>query len=204
MGRGTEFRVFVSSTFGDMVAERRVLQGEVFPRVDAYCRARGATLRAIDLRWGISDEAARDRRTMDICLAEVRRCHRTSPQLNFLALIGSRYGWRPLPVDIDAADFVVLVDAAMASERRRLQSAYQRDDNALPARWVLRPQPTRASASALLAAEQGLRAALDRILERAWPEGDPKRLRYGASATHLEIAERFALDAGGASTAVGA
>jgi len=197
MVRSIELRVFVSSTFGDMVAERSMLQNEVFPRVDAYCRARGAAFRAIDLRWGISAAAARDRRTMEICLAEVRRCRRASPLLNFIGLIGSRYGWRPLPSEIDANDFEALRADALASDRRRLARAYRRDDNAVPARWVLRAQAARAGAAALLADEQAVRAALDRMLEHAWPDADRRRLRYGASATHLEIAERFALDAGG-------
>jgi hypothetical protein len=35
------FRVFVSSTFADMVDERTVLQERVFPRLEAYCRERG-------------------------------------------------------------------------------------------------------------------------------------------------------------------
>ena len=53
---GTEkiFRVFVSSTFADMIAERTVLQERVFPRLEAYCRERGGRFKAIHLRWGVS------------------------------------------------------------------------------------------------------------------------------------------------------
>ena len=104
---GTEkiFRVFISSTFGDMVGERTVLQARVFPRLEAFCRERGGRFQAIDLRWGVSDAAARDRRTMNICLEEIRRCRRISPALNFIVLLGDRYGWRPIPAEIDAGDF---------------------------------------------------------------------------------------------------
>jgi hypothetical protein len=118
------FRVFVSSTFGDMVEERRALQSEVFPRLHEYCRKRGARFQAVDLRWGISAEAARDRRTMAICLAEVRRCRQLSPTLNFIALIGNRYGWRPLPTTIAGGDFDALASAATRADRALFRRAY--------------------------------------------------------------------------------
>jgi hypothetical protein len=57
------FRVFVSSTFEDLTAERNALQDRVFPRLRALCAARGARFQAIDLRWGISEEAALDERS---------------------------------------------------------------------------------------------------------------------------------------------
>ena len=56
------FRVFVSSTFADMVGERTVLQERVFPRLEAYCRERGGRFQAVDLRWGVSARPARRRR----------------------------------------------------------------------------------------------------------------------------------------------
>ena len=106
------FRVFVSSTFADMVGERTVLQERVFPRLEAYCRERGGRFQAIDLRWGVSARAARDRRTMGICLEEIRRCRQVSPALNFLVLLGDRYGWKPIPAEIDAGDFERLCAAS--------------------------------------------------------------------------------------------
>jgi hypothetical protein len=36
------FRLFVSSTFSDMKAEREVLQRRVFPRLRQLCREHGA------------------------------------------------------------------------------------------------------------------------------------------------------------------
>ena len=68
------FRVFVSSTFEDMQAERRALHEEVFPVLTQFCRERGARFEPIDLRWGVSAEAGRDHRTMQICLDEIVRC----------------------------------------------------------------------------------------------------------------------------------
>lgn len=55
--RNLLFRVFVSSTFSDLVAERNVLQERVFPKLREFCEQKGARFQAIDLRWGISEEA---------------------------------------------------------------------------------------------------------------------------------------------------
>ena len=46
------FWVFVSSTFTDLRAERRILQERVFPDLKLYCEARGASFQAVNLRWG--------------------------------------------------------------------------------------------------------------------------------------------------------
>ena len=68
------FRVFGSSTFSDFELERNYLQQHVFPRLEELCRAHGALFQPVDLRWGITDEASLDQKTLDICLNEVRHC----------------------------------------------------------------------------------------------------------------------------------
>jgi len=68
------FRVFVSSTFSDLKAERNALQQYVFPRLRELCLRHGCRFQAIDLRWGVSEEAGLDQQTMKICLREIARC----------------------------------------------------------------------------------------------------------------------------------
>ena len=46
------FRVFVSSTFSDLKAERDALQEHVFPSLRELCMSHGVRFQAIDLRWG--------------------------------------------------------------------------------------------------------------------------------------------------------
>ena len=67
-------RVFISSTFNDFVDERNILHERVFPRLEALCQGHGCSFQAVDLRWGISERDGEDYGTLDICLAEVRRC----------------------------------------------------------------------------------------------------------------------------------
>src|SRR3712207_3224814 len=117
---GPTFRIFVSSTFADLVREREALRSHVFPKLEALCRARGAAFQAVDLRWGISDDAAREQRTVAFCREEVAGSLRiSSPPM--IVLLGDRYGWRPVPDPIAATTFDALcahVSSAAAGELR--------------------------------------------------------------------------------------
>jgi hypothetical protein len=92
--RNKSFRVFVSSTFTDILA------AAVFPVLSSFCARRNLNFQAIDLRWGVRDEAARDHQTMRTCLEEIAHCRAVATRPNFIVLMGHRYGWRPLPSDI--------------------------------------------------------------------------------------------------------
>ena len=80
----------------------------------------GARFQAIDLRWGVRDEAALDQQTMEICLREIERCQQTGIKPNFIVLLGDRYGWRPLPARIEAVEFEQILSVALEEERQRL------------------------------------------------------------------------------------
>jgi hypothetical protein len=186
--RTRAFRVFVSSTFEDLKAERDALQREVFPQLRKLCEAHGARFQAIDLRWGVRDEAALDQRTMEICLREIERCQRTGIKPNFIVLLGRRYGWRPLPARIEAREFEAVRDRIAGSEERGIvESWYQLDDNALPPEYLLKPRvgewvdPKR---------WQVLEARLHQVLldaARAAGLSEQALVKYWASATHQEI-----------------
>jgi WD40 repeat protein len=139
MANGIEFRLFVSSTFADTTVERNALQKHVFPKLQQLCAGRGARFHAIDLRWGVSEEAALDQQTVNICLDEVRRCLATGSAPNFLILLGNRYGWLPPPAQIPASEFSRLLDRVdKASQRKRLLKWYALDKNAVPAEYQLK------------------------------------------------------------------
>lgn len=86
-GAERTIRVFVSSTFKDMKAERNELVLRVFPKLRRLCESRAVTWSEIDLRWGITDEEAAEGRVLPICLEEIRRC-----RPYFIGLLGDRYG----------------------------------------------------------------------------------------------------------------
>ena len=95
-----EIRVFLSSTFQDMDAERNHLLKQVFPQVRAACLARQVGFTEIDLRWGVTEEESQNGATVEICLKEIDRCRDFPPF--FIGFLGERYGWIPRHDDLTA------------------------------------------------------------------------------------------------------
>jgi len=104
MNLAKTFRLFISSTFSDFRRERQVLQEKVFPIIREYASSKGYVFQPIDLRWGVSNEAQLDQKTLEVCLEEVRNC-KNYPHPNFLLMLGDRYGWIPLPYAIEKDEF---------------------------------------------------------------------------------------------------
>ena len=177
------FRLFVSSTFSDFIAEREALQQVVFPELERYCAMKGANFQALDLRWGITEEAQREHDTMRICLEEVRRCQQISPRPNFAVLIGDRYGWEPVPARIPQGQFKRLIRLANQVDRELIKASYRLDENAVPPVYCLQERFIDLTVAFRQEAEllQALRRAARSFRGSA-------RLPYFASATHQEIA----------------
>lgn len=83
-------RVFISSTFSDMQAERDELIKFVFPQLRSLCDSRGVVWGEVDLRWGITDEEKAEGKVLPLCLEEIKNC-----RPYFIGLLGERYGWVP-------------------------------------------------------------------------------------------------------------
>jgi tetratricopeptide (TPR) repeat protein len=83
-------RVFVSSTFRDMTAERDELVKFIFPELRRFCRERDVEFVDVDLRWGVTEEQTERGETLAICLAEIEHC-----RPYFIGILGERYGWVP-------------------------------------------------------------------------------------------------------------
>jgi energy-coupling factor transporter ATP-binding protein EcfA2 len=79
-------RVFISSTFRDMQAERDYVVRFVFPRLREDLLARRIHLIDVDLRWGVTG----DQNALDVCREVIDEC-----RPRFLCLLGGRYGWVP-------------------------------------------------------------------------------------------------------------
>lgn len=182
------FRIFVSSTFEDLKEERNALQERVFPELKELCLAHGARFQAIDLRWGVSEEASLDQQAINICLTEIERCRVTSPRPNFIVLLGDRYGWRPPPPQIPAEEFEqVLARVADDDGRTLLGEWYPRDDNAVPPEHCLKEREGEFEDYERWAPlEVRLRSILVEAVRGTALAGDS---RYGASATEQEIVD---------------
>ena len=123
---------------------------------------------------------------MRICLSEIARCQAVSPRPNFVVLLGGRYGWRPLPEVVDAAEFEE-VRAKLPEEAVALADAcYDRDDNAVPSEYVLR------SKAKVAVDWDDAQARLRPLLAQAAREagiGAAGLAKYRTSATEQEIIE---------------
>ena len=85
-----EVRVFISSTFRDMMEEREILVKKVFPNLRSKFNDRGITITEVDLRWGVLEEEAHNGKVIEICLNEIDK---SRPY--FIGILGERYGWIP-------------------------------------------------------------------------------------------------------------
>ena len=72
-GKDRVVRVFISSTFRDMLRERDLLMKEVFPELRRKCAKRFVTVTEVDLRWGITEAQANEGQVLPLCLAEIER-----------------------------------------------------------------------------------------------------------------------------------
>ncbi len=80
-------RVFISSSFKEMNAEREIIVNSIFPRLRKKFAQRHIDVVEVDLRWGIQEELFEDPKILEICIDEVIRCRPF-----FVGLIGNTYG----------------------------------------------------------------------------------------------------------------
>lgn len=81
-------RVFISSTFRDMHAERDHLVKVVFPALRERLEKYRIHLIDIDLRWGVTQEQADNDQALDVCLDQIDTCRPF-----FIGILGERYGY---------------------------------------------------------------------------------------------------------------
>lgn len=94
--RQSVIRVFISSTFRDMQAERDELVKYTFPKLSSLCESRGVIWGEVDLRWGITDEEKAEGKVLPLCLEEIKNC-----RPYFIGILGERYGWMPDEISED-------------------------------------------------------------------------------------------------------
>jgi len=99
-------RVFVSSTFRDMVPERNELATHAWPALQAVCDDLGITFSDVDLRWGITEEQSARGEVIPRCLAEIDAC-----RPYFVGILGERYGWVPTNIPGPTLDGLPWLDA---------------------------------------------------------------------------------------------
>jgi hypothetical protein len=126
-GGWREMRVFISSTFRDMQAERDHLVRFVFPRLREELLKRRIHFVDVDLRWGVTS----DQDAFQLCMDEIDRCH---PR--FICMLGGRYGWVPPPRTVEHR---VMEDLLAGEGASALAALYERQQGS--DLWRLKPKP---------------------------------------------------------------
>ena len=179
------FRVLVSSAFSDLPNEHGILYGDVFPKLGELCRRHGWRFQAIDL----SPAAG---------LQDLTRFRSFSPPPIYICVAGNRYGYRPLPETIPAAEFAPIEKRVPAGAVAFLREWYRPDANAVPPVHVLQhPSGVFAQPAAW---ERFVAAPLHALLAEAVSGLDlppEERLKYEASAAEQEILAALAGKDGG-------
>lgn len=163
----------------------------------------------VDMRWGVRDEATDDHQTVSLCSREIDNCQRMSLGPNFVALLGDKYGFRPLSSRINSAEFRALRQSLIQLDVNTdfLDVWYKEDTNAMPPEYVLQPISsilknfTNKNEPELQAVDQRIWQAIqDRLLElllvgsnelvkQGRMSREDQQLRYSISVTEREIIE---------------
>ena len=185
--RNRYIRFFVSSTFADMKKERNILQ-EVIDMLANEYKQKGWQIEAVDLRWGISEEAGLENKTMQICRTELERCQELSPKPNFIVLLGNRYGWIPLPEVISPKDVKLIMynPSVKKTSKDLFCQWYKLDENALPnGEYVLQGRTGKFVDEEIW--EKEVVSPLSELFSIVVDGSYISRTLYGLSATELEI-----------------
>ena len=89
-------RIFVSSTFDDMVAEREEIVKRVLPRLRTFGESVGVHVIGVDLRWGIQSSEQGGAHTVRRCLEAV-----DDSRPYFVGFVSGWRGWIPGIHDVD-------------------------------------------------------------------------------------------------------
>ncbi|XP_067906172.1 NACHT domain- and WD repeat-containing protein 1 [Heterodontus francisci] len=137
-------RVFISSTFADMNMERDVLLDKAYPEVQAFCQKLGLVFEVVDMRWGVPNTLTADHMSTELCLREIESCQRMSLGPTFIALVGNRYGYRPIPRVIEEKEFeeLLLKHSSDSTSSKVLLDWFWKDENAVPPVYILQPITT--------------------------------------------------------------
>ena len=94
----------------------------------------------VDLRWGIRENSTITHDTGNICMAEIKRCFQTSPvSLPVFIYLGfDRYGWIPVPTELNVDTFEKVQNDISDEEKKILKTAFVKDSNAVPCLYRLK------------------------------------------------------------------
>ena len=123
-------RVFLSSTMTDSVLERNFLANDVEPFLKLHARNHGLDFMFSDMCKGTREDI--DMLPPKVVLTELQNCQSASAGLNYVLIIGNKYGIQPLPDHIPKQEFDALVGLFASNDAKRIaREWYRLDENCL-------------------------------------------------------------------------
>ncbi|CAK9110519.1 Uncharacterized WD repeat-containing protein alr3466 [Durusdinium trenchii] len=123
-------RFFVSSTFTDTKLERDLFYAVCAPYLRDVCRAKGLEFEMSEMRWGINNGLSQSHKTSALCMTELDRCVNESAAVQFVGILGNKYGYRPFPAEIEVGLFEELLKRVKDDDERGLLNKwFVHDDN---------------------------------------------------------------------------
>lgn len=134
-------RIFLSSTFNDYANERNFILKNTLPYLKRFASKFGIEIIISEMRWGISDIAVKENKTIEICLNEIDNCRDQSIGPFFCAFLGDRYGYCPPPPQLTIESYNDAVNKAKkdgkTKEFEALVQSYHLDSNFDPPVYIL-------------------------------------------------------------------
>ena len=96
------------------------------------------------MRWGVRDEMTNEHMTTSLCMNELRGCQKYSMGPNFIYFGAQKYGYRPIPSEIDTEELSKLIEVlkTMGNDTSLLEKWYRKDNNKVPPESILLPITT--------------------------------------------------------------
>jgi hypothetical protein len=172
-----EIVLHVGATCPDMDVERNLIWRDVLPYIRELCRHLGFVVRLVDPRIGLPSEfavMAQDEQSNAVpgvlgWLAQISDSFANGSISLFIALIGDKYGFCPLPEFLSAANFEAIHEHAVKTHNEvaasALRSWYALDNNIVPNQYRLRRAAEKVSGAC-----QSHLAALRTKEQQNWPK----------------------------------
>ena len=83
------------------------------------------------MRWGVRDEMTNEHMTTALCMNELKGCQKYSMGPNFIYFGAQKYGYRPIPSEIDTDELSKLIHVleTMGNDTTLLKKWYRKDNN---------------------------------------------------------------------------
>src|SRR5712691_9975311 len=155
-------RIFISSTFRDMHAERDHLVKVVFPALRERLENHRLYLIDIDLRWGVTRAQVENDQVLALCLQQIDECLPF-----FIGILGERYGWVPTRYPADALKHFGWIQHHTGKSVTELEMVY----------GVLQNRQMRGRAFFYFRDPVAVRAVPDAIRQNVYADTDPECIR---------------------------